>query len=53
MRDIIIDQGCLTSNVCVDLLIFNVSILTSFSNVIDEMLLYTLILSSEKVIQHI
>ena len=36
MRDIIFDQGCLTTKVCVDLLVLNISIFILFSNVIDE-----------------
>ena len=36
MRDIILDQGCLTTKVCVDLLVLNISMFISFSNVIDE-----------------
>ena len=36
MRDIILDQGCLTTKVCADLLVLNISIFILFSNVIDE-----------------
>ena len=36
MRDIILDQGCLTTKVCVDLLVLNISMFILFSNVIDE-----------------
>ena len=36
MRDIILDQGCLTTKVCSDLLVLNISIFILFSNVIDE-----------------
>ena len=36
MRDIIVNQGCLTSKVCVDLLVLNISMFTLFSNVTDE-----------------
>ena len=36
MRDIILDQGCLTTKVCVDLFVLNISIFILFSNVIDE-----------------
>ena len=36
MRDIILDQGCLTTKVCVDLFVLNISMFILFSNVIDE-----------------
>ena len=36
MRDIILNQGCLTTKVCVDLLVLNISMFILFSNVIDE-----------------
>ena len=36
MRDAIFNQRCLTSKVCVDLLVLNISMFTLFSNVIDE-----------------
>ena len=36
MKDIILDQGCLTTKVFVDLLILNISMFILFSNVIDE-----------------
>ena len=36
MKDIILDQGCLITKVCVDLLVLNISMFILFSNVIDE-----------------
>ena len=36
MRDIIVNQECLTSKAYDDFLIFNISIFTLFFNVIDE-----------------
>ena len=36
MKDIILDQGCLTTKVFVDLLVLNISMFILFSNVIDE-----------------
>ena len=36
MKYIILDQGCLTTKVFVDLLVLNISMFILFSNVIDE-----------------